>query len=869
MYKVRMTGRACVVFVALFALSKIGVAQPAAQPFSATWQLLGHHVKNDKAFYAALKITNHRVEPLGNSGWAFYFNRHPSWLPPESVSGNVNLDRINGGFYRITPKENFQPLAKGETATILYGSRHPLTKTTDGAVGGYFLMDGSNDPAEAIETEIELLNPEVDIVTLTGNQDWIVSAEQRFEANEKIAAAGISNCPITPTPASFEKGDGEFELDNTMIFRCPKELAETASQFRSDLKKATGVEIQLNTDAASARKPYGSSIEAYLDADAAPESYQMRVWPQGIEIHGDAAGVFYATKSLIGLARLSNSAKQESNPEPTTARIASCTIKDQPRFAYRGLHIDVARNFHSKANLLQTIDRMAFYKLNKLHLHLCDDEGWRVEIAGLPELTEIGARRGHTVDESDQLFPAYGSGPVAETNPAGTGFYSRDDFIEILKYATQRHIEVIPEIDLPGHARAAIVAMKRRYDRFMKAGDKKSANEFLLSDPDDQSKYESVQYYNDNVVCAAQPGVYRFFNTVVDDLENMYQSAGAKLSIVHTGGDEVPSGVWKKSPMCQTLISENDQLTDAADLTYFLLGQLADSLEERNMKLAGWEEIALKADFEEGHQEKLPNPDFADRKFIPFIWNSVIGWKGEELGYKLANAGYPIVLCNADHLYLSLSPVIDTDEPGFLWAGLVTMKTIFEFTPLDIYKVARTQRNGKLVNRAELFAGSTRLTESGRKNVLGIQGEIWSETLRNETLLKDRLYPKLLPLAQRAWSPQPQWAQADDLETFDSGLDQAFAEFSNRVDRHELPRLTQAKIGFHLDKPGVKKADGKIIANVQFPYSLTIRYTSDGTQPTDASPKYTDPIPAIPGQYRFAAFSTDGRSSGEVTVEIR
>ena len=816
-----------------------------------------------------MKITNHRDTPLGNSGWAFYFNRHPSWLLPETVQGNVNLDRISGGFFRITPKENFQPLATGETATILYGSNHPLTKTTDGAGGGYFLMDGSNDPADAIETEIKLLNPDVDIVTLTGNQDWIVTPEQRFDANKKIAAAGISDCPITPTPMSFEKGEGEFEMDKTMIFRCPNELAETATQFQSDLKKATGVEIRLVTDAASARKPYGSSIEAYLDENAAPESYQMRVWPQGIEIRGDAAGVFYATQSLISLTNVGNITQQQNDPAtPTTARVTCCTIKDQPRFAYRGLHIDIARNFHSKANLLQIIEQMAFYKLNKLHLHLCDDEGWRVEIAGLPELTAIGGKRGHTVDESDRLYPAYGSGPVADANPAGTGFYSREDFIEILKFATQRHIEVIPEIDLPGHARAAIVAMKRRYDRFMKAGNEKSANEFLLSDPNDQSEYWSVQYYNDNVVCAAQPGVYRFFTAVVDDLEAMYQSAGAKLSIVHTGGDEVPGGVWQKSPMCQKLINENDTVKDVADLTYFILRQMADILEKRNIQLAGWEEIALKANFEEGHKEKLPNPDFTDRKFIPYIWNSVVGWNGEELAYKLANAGYPVVLCNADHLYLSLSSVIDTDEPGFLWAGLVSMKTVFEFTPLDIYKVARTERNGKPVNRVERFANATRLTDAGRKNVLGIQGEIWSETLRNETLLKDRLYPKILPLAQRAWSPQPKWAQAEDVETLDAGLDDAFAEFSNRIDRFELPRLTEAGIEYHLDEPGVKQADGKVMANVQFPNSQTIRYTTDGTQPTVTSSEYTEPIPAATGQYRFAAFSADGRSSGEATTEV-
>ena len=197
------------------------------------------------------------------------------------------------------------------------------------------------------------------------------------------------------------------------------------------------------------------------------------------------------------------------------------------------------------------------------------------------------------------------------------------------------------------------------------------------------------------------------------------------------------------------------------------------------------------------------------------------------------------------------------------------MRTIFEFTPMDIYKTARTERNGTPVDRAQQFADSTRLTDVGRKNVLGIQGEIWSESLRNETLLKDRLYPKLLPLAERAWSPQPEWAKTDDIAELDEGIETAFAKFSNRVDQFELDRLTRDKIGYHLPEPGVMELDGKLYANVQFPKSLTIRYSNDGSQPNLASPAYDAPFDAAAGNYRFATFSTDGRSSGGVTIEVQ
>ena len=596
--------------------------------FSATWQLLGNHVDGDSALYAAIKLTNHGDQTLGNSGWALYFNRYPSHILPESVQGNVDLTRVSGGFFRITPRENFTPLEKGDTAKILYGSHHPMIKATDGPVGGYLIFEGST---EAVNIPIQQLTPAVDVVTLTGNQNWIISAEQRYQTNEIIAQAGLGDCPITPTPTSFEPSEGVYSLKQDTKLRCSKSLSALASRLRSELPGLRNGEIILADDAGADRKPMVRSIDIYLDEDAANESYELSVTPGGIIIRGDETGVFYATRSLLSLAK---------TVDDQTV-IPCCEITDSPRFGYRGFHIDVARNFHSKENLLQIIEYMSFYKLNKLHLHLCDDEGWRLEIAGLPELTQIGGRRGHTIDESDRLYPAYGSGPEIIENSAGSGFYSRADFIEILRFATERHIEVIPEIDFPGHARAAIVAMKRRHERFTKAGSEAAANEYLLSDPADESQYSSIQYYNDNVVCAAQPGVYRFFGKVVDEMLAMYQSAGAKLSMVHTGGDEVPSGVWEKSPMCQKYIEEHNDVDAVAGLKYVVLTKLAEVLEQRDLQLAGWEEVALKAVSHEEQKETQPNPDFADRNFIAYIWNSVVGWKGEETRLQTGQRGLP------------------------------------------------------------------------------------------------------------------------------------------------------------------------------------------------------------------------------------
>ena len=239
--------------------------------------------------------------------------------------------------------------------------------------------------------------------------------------------------------------------------------------------------------------------------------------------------------------------------------IDAVEIEDAPRFGYRGLMLDVGRNFHSKETVKKLLELMAFYKLNRFHWHLSDDEGWRIEIKALPELTAIGSRRGHTKDESDRLVPSLGSGPSAEaTGSGGTGFYSQDDFIEVLRFANERHIEVIPEFDVPGHSRAAVIAMAARARRLIEEGKPEAAGEFLLTDPGDKSKYESVQMWHGNVLDVGRDATYRFVNEVIGELADMYRRAGVPLTTIHLGGDEVPEGAWLASPACEGIATTSD-----------------------------------------------------------------------------------------------------------------------------------------------------------------------------------------------------------------------------------------------------------------------------------------------------------------------
>ncbi len=244
-------------------------------------------------------------------------------------------------------------------------------------------------------------------------------------------------------------------------------------------------------------------------ARSVPGAYTLRVTSDQVRIEaGSAEGVFYGIQSFKTLLPAVAWAGAKGS-----VSVNGVVVDDAPRFPHRAFFMDVCRNFQEKEQILKLLDAMALYKLNVLHFHITDDEGWRLEIPSLPELIAVGARRGHTTDNANFLQPSFGSGPDVN-HSKGTGYYTREDYIEILRYATERHITVIPEIETPGHARAAIKSMDARYNRLMKAGQPKEAREYLLRDTADRSEYRSVQGWNDNIINVAMPSVYKFWSTL-------------------------------------------------------------------------------------------------------------------------------------------------------------------------------------------------------------------------------------------------------------------------------------------------------------------------------------------------------------------
>jgi hexosaminidase len=447
---------------------------------------------------------------------------------------------------------------------------------------------------------------------------------------------------------------------------------------------------------------------------------------------------------------------------------------------------------------------------------------------------------------------------------SGSGFYTQEDFVELLRYAAARHIEVIPEIDFPGHARAAIKSMQAR-ERRLSSSNAAAATQYLLTEPGDSSKYESVQMWRDNVVDVGREETYRFLDVVFGELVAMYKRAGLKLESVHLGGDEVPDGVWEKSTACNHLELPGDStIARRNQLELHFLNRASQLLTERSIQPACWEDCLL---LEAAKGAAAAEKRRAAKKPVPtaYVWNNVWGWGREDAAYRLANAGFDVVLCNASNLYFDLACEKDPLERGYYWAGFVGMRAPFEFVPLDVFKNASQTSMGQPM-RQDSFADRARLTPDGTRHILGIQGELWSENLRSDQTLEYMVFPRVIALAERAWAESPGWASMENSDSRQTELQADWNQFANRLGQRELPRLDYLAGGvqYRLPPPGAIIRDGRLHANVAFP-GLEIRYTTDSSDPEPTSAAYSDAVP-IQNAVKLRSFNT--RSRGSRTADV-
>ncbi|MGZ3873118.1 MAG: family 20 glycosylhydrolase, partial [Mucilaginibacter sp.] len=651
---------------------------------------------------------------------------------------------------------------------------------------------------------------------------------------------------VFPTPVSYKETGGYFIVSANVKFD-----ADAGFQNELELLKAA-INPLVEKKGAGVAGIISIKFKEGLNA----EGYELTVNPSSITIFASTpAGVFYGVqslKTLIPPLALAHPQKE--------IKIPCVAVKDEPRFGYRAFMLDVGRNFQPKKEIFRVLDVLALYKLNVFHMHLTEDEGWRLEIPSLPELTTVGARRGHTLDSKHFLPASHGSGGELE-NKTGTGFYSRADFIEILKYANKLHIMVIPEIEAPGHARAAVKSMNARYNRLMAEGRKTEAEHYLLSDPNDKSEYSTAQYWTDNIIDVSLPSTYNFVETVISDIVSMYKDAGVPLKTINFGGDEVPAHVWEKSPAYFTLKSTHPEIKSTADLWYYFYGRVNQLVKAKGLYLSGWEEMALRKTALDGKPVYMPNPDFMPEHLQAEVWNNTLGGGNEDLAYKLANAGYKTVLTNVTNMYFDMAHYKSFDEPGYYWGAFSDIDKPYSFIPYDYFKNSKVDRDGLPLNR-DLFIGKQRLTDYGKSNILGLQCAVWGENIKSTERLEYMLLPRLLGFAERAWSSDPAWATEPNAAKSDSLYQKDWISFLNVLGKRELPRLAYYSGGYNyrIPKPGVALQNNKYVANVQFP-GLIIRYTTNGKDPDVKSAVYNDAVTIDKSNAKFRAFDNKGNSS--------
>ncbi|MFG2820963.1 beta-N-acetylhexosaminidase [Kitasatospora sp. NPDC048365] len=425
---------------------------------------------------------------------------------------------------------------------------------------------------------------------------------------------------MLPRPAFLQLLDGEFRLDDTTAITAPRELAPSAHWLQGALRPATGLWLPVGVAVGA-----GHAITLRLAPELGHEAYRLSVTTERVVIEGGSqAGVFYGCQALLQL--LPPAVHRRSVTEARWT-VPAVEVEDRPRFRWRGVMLDVARHFLPKREVLRFVDLMALHRLNTLHLHLTDDQGWRLEIKRHPRLAEVGAWRAESQVGAGECAPGDG-------RPHG-GYYTQDDIREIVAYAAERHITVVPEIDLPGHSQAAIAAYPE------------------LGVQGVELPVFTRWGINPNIL-NTEESTLAFLREVLDEVVDLFPSR-----VVGIGGDECPKGQWRADPRTQELIRERG-LADEHALQAWFTGRLADHLADRGRRAFTWDDV-------------LEGPVPAD--------TVIASWRGLTGARTAARRGLDVVACPDDRVYLDYRQSERDDEP-IPFAVPLTLEDAYRFDPV-------------------------------------------------------------------------------------------------------------------------------------------------------------------------------------------
>ena len=505
----------------------------------------------------------------------------------------------------------------------------------------------------------------------------------------------LINAQLIPAPESITLQKGHFTLDNSVgIFvkaTNTKELVKLATYLSDKIELETGVKL-------SAKKEKSKNISFEIfnkpNENLKEEGYILNINSNEIQIAANTrAGIFYGIQSLLQYTIANN--------KQTPVKLPNLSISDKPNVAWRGMILDVSRHFFNVNTIKETLDLMAFYKLNVFHWHLTDNEGWRIEIKKYPKLTSVGAWRteipGSIIYKIDSTYTQKLDGEPYQYG----GFYTQNQIKEIVAYAKDRNITVLPEIDVPGHSGAALTA----YPEF-------SCEKHQQETPNSTLWNGVVKAENINLnYCAGQEETFSFIENVLTEVMELFPS-----KYIHIGGDEVDMSYWKKCDKCQKRMKDLN-LKDEHELQSYFIKRVANILEQNGRKLIGWDEI-----LEGGLAENA----------------TVMSWRGEKGGIKAAKMKNNVVMSPSDPFYFNRYQDNPENEPFAAGYSTNTLERVYQY---DIIP--------------------SQLTKDEEKYILGGEFGVWTEFISSVEHLEYILLPRLPAFSENLWSGKKQKNYSD------------------------------------------------------------------------------------------------------------
>lgn len=502
-----------------------------------------------------------------------------------------------------------------------------------------------------------------------------------------FVASKAQEVAIIPAPVKMQIQSGNFILNKSTQIIVANEQDKLAANFLNDyLEKIYGIKLSFGKQT----KKNCITLSTYSIGSSSNEKYILSVLPNNISIVGNGnAGTFYGIQSLIQLLPIPSTL----NHTTSSLNLPCLNIEDEPRFSYRGMHLDVSRHLFPISFIKKYIDYIALHKMNTFHWHLTDDQGWRIEIKKYPKLTEVGSYRNGTIIGR---YPGKGN-----TNEVYGGFYTQAEVKEIVAYAAERYITVIPEIEMPGHASAAIAAYPE-LSCFPDVATKYPPKTAWNGDSTKKNVQQTWGVFED-VFCPTENN-FQFLENVLDEVMALFPS-----NYIHIGGDECPKESWKKSAFCQQLIQEK-KLKDEHELQSYFIQRIEKYVNSKGKKIIGWDEIL------EG--------GLADNA-------TVMSWRGEKGGIEAAKAKHNVIMTPAGWCYFDHSQTKNEDSVTI--GNYLPVEKVYSYEPIP-----------------------KELTSDEAKYILGAQANVWTEYITNISKVEYMIFPRMSALSEVVWSTKEQ-----------------------------------------------------------------------------------------------------------------